>query len=374
MSNAVRAITAHTFIGDFGQMVDSLLIECTASLPVVDATDFELKNGYTNCTATLPSRSVVQVMAQQNTLTLQVDPFLYRADFSIEGRGNAQGFSFGKADIGKVIVQDADLFTEEEKCGVTYRLYEPEAYGPRPLVLFLHGGGECGSDNLWQLTGTLGAIKLAKRLPDMYVMAPQAPDGGLTVEEMLAQMAAHGDPFKVDIGADTDSGKGDRGWNRDYLGRVCDCIRGLIAQGKVDGSRVYVIGMSMGGAGVLKALSVAPELFAAAVPICPSMNGETYPILENLPNVPVYLATAYIDHQAARHAYILRACKKLWAAGRRDVEYTIFTPEELETYGIVAQPGLTERQIREANHNSWVLVLHNEYGILDWMLAHRKDG
>lgn len=24
------------------------------------------------------------------------------------------------------------------------------------------------------------------------------------------------------------------------------------------------------------------------------------------------------------------------------------------------------------NHNSWILVMHNEYGILDWMLSHRK--
>ena len=51
---------------------------------------------------------------------------------------------------------------------------------PRPLVLFLHGGGECGEDNLIQLTGTLGALRLAEKWPEMYVMAPQAPAGCLT--------------------------------------------------------------------------------------------------------------------------------------------------------------------------------------------------
>jgi len=225
-----------------------------------------------------------------------------------------------------------------------------------------------------QLTGTLGAISLAKRFPDMFVLAPQAPDYGLDMNEMFARMMAKGDPFRVCIGSETSIGLGDRGWNRDYLGRVSDLIRSMIALGKVDASRVYVIGMSMGGAGVIAAVSAAPELYAAAVPICPSMNGDSYPLLENWPeNVPAYIATAYIDHQAGRHAYILRACTKLWSEGRKDIKYTLFTPEELEQYGIIASPNLTEREIRGANHNSWVLVLHNEYGILDWMISKRKQ-
>jgi predicted peptidase len=153
---------------------------------------------------------------------------------------------------------------------------------------------------------------------------------------------------------------GDRGWNRDYVGRLCDLIRKLIAEGKVDAERVYAIGMSLGGAGVITTVSVAADLFAAAVPICPSMNGDSYPLLANWPSVPVYIASAYIDHQAGRHE------------SQRDVNFTLFTVEELEKYNIVASPNLTEAQIREANHKSWILVLHNEYGILDWMISHRK--
>jgi poly(3-hydroxybutyrate) depolymerase len=252
-------------------------------------------------------------------------------------------------------------------------LYAPQANSPRPLILFLHGGGECGTDNLLQLTGTIGAIKLAERFPDMFILAPQAPDYGLNMQEMFEKMKAHGDPFKVSIGAETDIGRGDRGWNRDYLGRVCDLVRKFIADGRVDAERVYVIGMSMGGAGVITAVSVAPDLFAAAVPICPSMNADSYPLLAHWPAVPVYLASAYIDHQANRHAYILRACSQLWAEGRKDVHFTIFTTEELEKYNIVASPNLSEAQIRGANHRCWVLALHNEYGILDWMISHRKN-
>ena len=53
----------------------------------------------------------------------------------------------------------------------------------------------------------------------------------------------------------------------------------MIADGKVNPKRVYVTGLSMGGAGNLRALSVGSDLFGAAVPICPTMTPETYGIL-----------------------------------------------------------------------------------------------
>ena len=355
-----------TFIGDFGQMVET--IRATGLSGEIAAADITLKECYTDCCATIASKGVLSVKQVDGEIEIKVDPFLYRIDFSIEIKGE----TIAKADIADITVRDEELFIKRVDGDVVYRLYEPKASAPRPLILFLHGGGECGTDNLLQLTGTIGAISLAKRFPDMFVLAPQAPDYGTTMQEFFAKMIATGDPFRVCIGAPTNISLGDRGWNRDYVGRVCDLIRKMIAEGRVDASRVYVIGMSMGGAGVITTVSAAPDLFAAAVPICPSMNGDSYPLLENWPEVPVSIATAYIDHQAGRHAYILRALTRLWEQGRKDVKYTLYTPEELEAYGIFASPNLTEKEIRAANHNSWVLVLHNEYGILDWMISHRK--
>ena len=361
-----KKIIANTFIGDFGQMVESIVI--AGLTKEVDQTQITLKDCYTDFCATIPSKGVLSVEQFDGQIVIKVDPFLYRVDFSLE----IQGQLIAKSDLTDITVRDESLFARHVDGDVVYRLYEPKASAPRPLILFLHGGGECGTDNLLQLTGTIGAISLAKRFPDMLVLAPQAPDYGIDMQEMFAKMMASGNPYRVCIGAPTNISLGDRGWNRDYVGRVCDLIRKMIAEGRVDATRVYAIGLSMGGAGVITTVSSAPDLFAAAVPICPSMNGDSYPILENWPQVPVYLATAYIDHQAGRHAYILRAVTKLWERGRKDVRYTLFTPEELEQYGIVAAPTLSEREIRAANHNSWVLVLHNEYGILDWMISHQK--
>lgn len=365
---ADQKITLFTYIGDYGQMVERISVFPYQG--TVSSGDIRCVNTYTDVSTTIPSKGIIKTMIKDEELVLYCDPFLYRADFCICGTD----FQITKDRATKVVVKDADLFEAKTEGGVVYRIFMPMASGPRPLILFCHGGGECGSDNLQQLTGTLGAIKLAKRFPDMYVMAPQAPDFGMSMEEAFAKMQLHGDPFKVQIGADTDTQADDRGWNRDYCAKVCRLIRRMIQDGRVNPKRVYVIGMSMGGAGAINMVSVDPDLFAAAAPICPSMNGDSYPILANWPEgVPVYITTSYIDHSMSRHAYILKACSKLWDKGRKDVHFDIYTQEELEAYGIIADPRLSAKEILAANHNSWILTLHNEHGVLDWMISQHRS-
>lgn len=365
-------ITLHTQMQDYGQMIDQIIIKCDGNAPAVKAEDFRFTNCCYDLSGIAPISGVKKLEVEGDTVTVTTDFFLFRLDFAIECVHPQLTVKVTKETVDEVQLHHEELFKAITENGVNYRLYEPNAYGKRPLVLFLHGGGGSGEDNITQLTDTIGAIKLAERCPDMYVMAPQAPAGGLSMDEMFAKMQAKGDPFKVILGSDPDNDPNDRGWNRDYLGRVADIIRKLIAEGKVDASRVYVLGMSMGGFGTIKMVSIAPDLFAACIPICPSMNGESYPILENFPDVPAYIASAYIDHQAGRHAYLLRAVQKLWDKGRRDIRYVLFTPEELAAYGIGTTPNLSMKDLYAELHNSWILVMHNEYCILDWMFSYRK--
>ncbi len=362
-------IKAHTYVGDFGQMVDWITIEQDA-LPALSASDFACENAYVDLGTTVPTQGCKAVTVEGNLAKAEFQPFLYRTDFVISCK--ALGLTITKRDFSEVEIYHADLFEPIVEYGVRYRLYSPDASSPRPLVLYLHGGGGSGEDNILQLTDTIGPIKLAERVPDMYIMAPQAPSGKLSMEEAFAKMRENGDPFRVILGSDTLNDKDDRGWNRSYLGRVADVIRKMIADGKVDAKRVYCIGGSMGGFGTIKMVSCAPDLFAACAPICPSMNGESWPILANFPDVPVYISTSYIDHQMGRHAYILRAVQELWEKGRRDVKFVMYTPEELAAYGIGITPNLDMQHLCEENHNSWILTMHNEYGILDWMFSHVK--
>lgn len=365
-------ITLHTQMQDYGQMVDRIIIECDAPVPAVKPEDFVLTDCYWDLSAKTPISGVKTVEIEGNTVTLHMDPFLHRIDFTVECTHPELALKFKRDEVDHIDLHHEEMFRPIVENGVRYRLYEPESYGPRPLVLFLHGGGGSGEDNHLQLIDTIGAIKLAERCPDMYVMAPQAPSGSMSMEEMFAKMMSKGDPFRVILGSDPDNDFGDRGWTRWYLGRIADIIRKMIAEGKVDARRVYVTGMSMGGFGTIKMVGVAPDLFAACLPICPSMNNESYPILENFPNVPAYIVSAYIDHQMGRHAYILRAVQKLWEKGRTDIRYTLFTPEELAEYGIGNSQGLTQKELYAELHNSWILAMHNEYCVLDWMFSHVK--
>ncbi len=367
-------IILHTAMYDYGQMVDQVRFSVEGAIPALRPEDFAAEGCFYDLSARKPISGIREVTASEGVVTLTMDKFLYRVDFCIRGQGAADGVVISKDTADRVELLHSDWFSRHREDGVNYRLYTPQrSGGARPLILFLHGGGGSGEDNETQLTDTLGAIKLAERCPDMYVMAPQAPTGGLTLQQAFARMQAKGDPYKVIVGSDTDNEFDSRGWNRRYLSKVADIIRRMIAAGEVDSRRVYVIGMSMGGNGTLKMMSAAPDLFAAAVPICPSMNGESWAILNMLPNIPTFLAASYIDHSPSRHAYMLRAVSKLWKQGRRDVEFVLFSQEELEAYGIGTTPGVTTRELYMENHNCWILVLHNEYCILDWMFSHVKE-
>lgn len=367
-------IHLYTSVCDYGQMVDRITFTTAQAASSLTPADFLVSGCYKDLSAKKAIAGVRAVTVNGSEVTLTLDKFLFRIDFEIKGQGPAEGVVIKKSTASEVHVLHADWFSKHTEDGVNYRLYAPEREkGARPLILFLHGGGGSGEDNETQLTDTLGAIKLAERCPDMNVLAPQAPTGGLTLQQAFARMRAKGDPYRVQVGSDTDNEFDSRGWNRWYLAKIADIIRAMIANGEVDGRRVYVIGMSMGGGGTLKMLSVAPDLFAAAVPICPSMNGESWPILNCLPAVPTLIATAYIDHSPSRHAYLLQAVSHLWKQGRTDVEYILFTEEELEAYGIGTDPTVTTRELYLENHNSWILVLHNEHCILDWMFSHVKN-
>jgi len=372
MEMNMKKIIAYVHIGDYGQAVDNIKF-ITDNEIIMSHVSVDIEEHFCDLSGKALSKGVLSVEQTEGGVVAAFDPFLYRYDFRITGKIGGEDIEVTKDNIDEVVVKDLDTFTARKENGVIYRLYEPEAAAARPLVLFLHGGGECGEDNVLQMTGTLGALRLAEKWPDMYIMAPQAPAGSLTMQENFEVMRKRGNPFRVEMGMTPFALKGERGWNRDYLGKVTDIIRRMIEEGKVDAKRVYVIGMSMGGGGTINAVSTAPDLFAAALPICPSMNGESYPQLLHWPKVPVWISTAYMDHQHGRHAYILNACNKLWGEGRTDVKYTMYLPEELEKYGIGSTEGINDKELDAENHNSWILTLHNENGILDWMISHVKE-
>ena len=141
-----------------------------------------------------------------------------------------------------------------------YRLFRPEATGGRrlPLVVYLHGSGGLGTDNVKQMgAGNIFGTRVwalpenQARFP-AYVVAPQT-DRGWT---RYAPQREGETEVKLIPGL----GDGAR-----LAFAVIDALRRELP---VDDQRIYLVGQSMGGGGVWHMTAHRPRFFAAAVACC----------------------------------------------------------------------------------------------------------
>jgi predicted esterase len=154
-------------------------------------------------------------------------------------------------------VQAADLsnsqaFVYDDGFGNTlpYRLFFPPGYDAPgahfPLVLFLHGAGQIGNDNLSQVSSHIDGLIEVTRGPEhpAFLLAPQVQ-------------------------------LGQGGWSRlydpTYLAPAMDLTLQVIDQLEqtyaIDPTRRSVTGLSMGGFGTWDLIAKRPYMFTAAAPI-----------------------------------------------------------------------------------------------------------
>ncbi len=143
-----------------------------------------------------------------------------------------------------------------------YRLFRPQASGSLPLVLFLHGSGGQGTDNakqmgLGNIFGTrVWALPANQKNYPCYVVVPQTDRGWVN----------YGPPAPGDSIARVIPGLGAG------AKLALEIVNGLIREFPIDQRRIYVMGQSMGGAGVWHMTAERPRLFAAAVACCGSAS------------------------------------------------------------------------------------------------------
>jgi poly(3-hydroxybutyrate) depolymerase len=135
---------------------------------------------------------------------------------------------------------------------IDYLLYLPDDYGSKekwPLIIFLHGAGERGSDlNKVTLHGPPKLVEEGQEFP-FIIASPQCPDNA---------------------------------WWPYLSVQVNVLIDDIIENYRVDENRVYLTGLSMGGYGTWAIAGMNPERFAAIAPICG--GGERF-LAHNLKNV-----------------------------------------------------------------------------------------
>lgn len=215
-------------------------------------------------------------------------------------------------------------FKQTRKADVSYLLFLPQGYSAKgdkkwPLMLFLHGAGERGT-NIWKVA-VHGPPKRVATNPDFpfIVVSPQCPEGQI--------------------------------WSSDILIGLLDDVCKRYA---VDTSRVYLTGLSMGGYGTWDLGLTYPERFAAIVPICG--GGELITLLlangekgEALKSLGVWAFHGGKDNvvPTAESERMVNFLKKVGVA---DVKLTIYP---------------------EAGHDSWTEA-YNSPELYDWLLKHQR--
>lgn len=211
--------------------------------------------------------------------------------------------------------QQAKVFEKPVPVRLNYLLFLPEGYSNEsdkkwPLMLFLHGAGERGSDvNKVKIHGPPKIVEKKKDFP-FIVVSPQCP--------------------------------ADSWWRPFELNALLDEIQ---SQYKVDPDRVYLTGLSMGGFGTWELAMQYPRRFAAIAPIC---GGGNAVMARRLKDIPVWVFHGDADRvvPVAFSDQMVEALKKAGA----DVKYTRYE-------GI--------------DHDSWTKTYANEE-LYQWMLSHKR--
>jgi predicted peptidase len=196
-----------------------------------------------------------------------------------------------------------------------YLIYLPNNYSEKdkyPLVLFLHGSGERGSDiNKVKKHGLPKLIEEGKQFP-FIIISPQCPENKI--------------------------------WNN-LTEELYLLIKDVTNKYSVDDKKIYCTGLSMGGFGTWALAIAYPDLFAAIAPVCGGAISFQAPILKHL---PIWAFHGYKD-QAVPIAYQQMMVDALINLNA-NIKFTVY-----KNYG----------------HNIWDTT-YNRQDLYDWLLSNSK--
>jgi predicted peptidase len=190
------------------------------------------------------------ILSRQRNVQLDlVYTITQNAPIALRNRGS---ITISRFTQGRLSSPEVDAFSyHTSRSGMKYRLFSPArstGRGKRPLIVWLHGGGEGASlpdnyyDNETTLRANRGALGFAtpraqRIFSGAYVVAPQSTS------------------FWIEDGPR-------------FAPLIREIIRDLVRQHPIDRERIYVAGCSNGGYMSIELTTIYPDLFAASVPIC----------------------------------------------------------------------------------------------------------
>jgi len=195
-----------------------------------------------------------------------------------------------------------------------YLLFEArDGAADRPLLLFLHGSGECGTE--LARVKTNGPPKLFPRfgLDRFSVVTPQCPDENVGWEPV----------------------------------RLAGFLAEVVEQTRADVRRIYVTGLSMGGTGALDLAAEIPDRLAAAAILCGDGDPAKACRLGRLP--------LWLFHSAADTAVAVEYGDRLFDALRAENAPVTYT------------------RYRDADHGATWERAYESPLLYDWLLQHARQ-
>jgi predicted peptidase len=151
-------------------------------------------------------------------------------------------------------------YASDGKLSIPYRLLIPQLADSAqkvPLILFLHGSGDAGTDNVIQ-TNDIGNLRAntAAGPYAAYILAPQNQVG-------VNWYVPTSQPTEIEK-------------------VVMSLIKALLPkQPNIDPTRIYITGASIGSAGAFDLMQRNPDFFAAGVPVSGAPNVKIAPRLKH---------------------------------------------------------------------------------------------
>ena len=231
---------------------------------------------------------------------------------------------------------DREVYKEKGR-SLPYRILLPKGFEPTkkyPLLVFLHGAGERGSDNGLQLThgSSLFLTPAFREKQPAIVVFPQCPK-----EEYWATIVSREGPNRFVYS--------EKPKDNPQLDLVEGMLRSLKKKYRIDKKRIYLGGLSMGAMGTFELVYRNPRKFAAAFAICGGANTKIARKLRR----PVWR----IDHGEADQVVPIVLSENMVSALEEKKAKVLFN----------RYPGV--------NHNSWDNVFADP-SFLPWLFAQSK--
>ena len=221
-----------------------------------------------------------------------------------------------------------------------YASFEPSDDKKHPLIIWLHGMGEGGSDNpaipiMANKADMFADESLQKYFEGAYILVPQSPTFWM-----------HG--YKS-------MGDGTSIYEKTLMGLIKAYIK---EHPNIDNSRIYIGGDSNGGYMTMILLRDYPDFFAAAFPTCEALKNDliTDSDIKNIGKTPLWFIAAKTDTTVPPKDYVVPTVERLKKIGA-DVHFSFFDDVH-DTSGLYKKKD--GKPYEYYGHWSWIYVFNDE--------------